>query len=316
MTQAATAFLGVLDDDQRREVVLPYDSPLRVDWHFIPKDHRIGLQVRFMNETQRKSAHHLLETALSEIGYGKAKKIMSLEALLFELEGDKRKMIRDGERYYFTVFGRPEMADRWGLSVEGHHLSLNFVVKKGRVVSSTPQFYGANPGRVMNANKTGIPAGFRVLAKEETLAFDVLAALTADQKKIAITEPKAPKDIRDAGKAQPPTDPAIGLAAGKMTSDQQRLLRQLIEEYALAMPETVAKERLQAIDAAGADKVQFAWQGAEQPGIGHAYRIQGPTFLVEFNNTQPDGEGNPANHIHAVWHDMAGDFGLPIGGGK
>ena len=313
MSQAATAFVGALDDEQRKEAVMPYESPSRLDWHFIPKDHRKGLQVRFMKEAQRKIAHQLLQTALSEAGYSKATKIMSLEGLLFQLEGDRRKMIRDGERYYFTVFGSPDKG-RWGLSVEGHHLSLNFVIENGRVVSSTPQFYGANPGVVRSKNTLGFEDGFRVLAKEETLAFDLVKALSVEQKKVAITDDKAPKDIRNAATAQPPTDPAIGLAAGLLMPEQQKVLRSLIEEYANAMPEQVAQERLKAIDEAGFAKVQFAWQGALEPGIGHAYRIQGPTFLIEFNNTQPDGEGNPANHVHSVWRDMAGDFGLPIGG--
>ena len=47
-----------------------------------------------------------------------------------------------------------------------------------------------------------------------------------------------------------------------------------------------------------------------RPGIGHYYRIQGPTFLIEFVNTQPDAEGNPASHIHCVWRDPRGDFAL------
>ncbi|MEO1972064.1 MAG: DUF3500 domain-containing protein, partial [Pirellulaceae bacterium] len=50
-----------------------------------------------------------------------------------------------------------------------------------------------------------------------------------------------------------------------------------------------------------------------KPGIGHYYRIQGPTFLIEFVNTQPDAAGNPANHIHCVWRDMKGDFAIPVG---
>ena len=37
---------------------------------------------------------------------------------------------------------------------------------------------------------------------------------------------------------------------------------------------------------------------------GHYYRVQGPTFLMEYDNTQ-----NDANHIHAVWRDFDHDFG-------
>jgi len=79
------------------------------------------------------------------------------------------------------------------------------------------------------------------------------------------------------------------------------------------MPEDVAAERLRLIEsgAGGWDAVRFAWLGPLEPGIGHAYRIEGPSFVVEFVNVQPDAEGNPANHIHCVWRDRTGDFDLP-----
>ena len=68
------------------------------------------------------------------------------------------------------------------------------------------------------------------------------------------------------------------------------------------------------LDAAGFDKVHFAWAGATEPGVGHYYRVQGPTCLVEFVNTQPDAAGNIANHIHCYWRDIRGDFALPAQG--
>ena len=46
--------------------------------------------------------------------------------------------------------------------------------------------------------------------------------------------------------------------------------------------------------------------------MGHDYRVQGKSFLIEFNNTQPDSAGNLANHIHSVWHDLGGNFAIPV----
>ncbi|RLS29596.1 MAG: DUF3500 domain-containing protein [Planctomycetota bacterium] len=57
--------------------------------------------------------------------------------------------------------------------------------------------------------------------------------------------------------------------------------------------------------------VKFSWAGSLKPGIGHYYRVEGPTFVVELCNVQPDAEGNPANHIHCMWRDCTGDFDLP-----
>ena len=313
MTAEATAFLTTLSDEQKKVALLEYDSPARVDWHFIPKPKRKGLQIREMNPGQRKAAHSLLKAALSETGYGKAMQIMEMENLLAELEKTKKGTpLRDAERYYFTVFGKPAADGKWALSVEGHHLSLNYVIENGAVVSSTPATYAANPALVMSDVIPSVAKGTRILKQEELLAFELLASLTPEQRKAAVIAEKAPAEIRAAGEAQPPTAAPEGVSADKLSPEQQAILRKLLAEYAASMPADVAEGRLGAIEKAGLGAVHFAWAGAEKPGIGHYYKIQGKTFLIEFVNTQPDAAGNPANHIHCIWRDMAGDFGIPL----
>ncbi len=315
MTEQATKFLATLSDEQRKKANLQYDSPARSEWHFIPapKFEREGLQIRDMDKAQRLAAHALLKTALSEAGYGKATKIMEMEGLLKELEKAKvGTPLRDSERYYFTVFGVPSAEGRWGLGVEGHHLSLNFVVDQGKVISSSPSTFAANPATVMSQVIPAIEKGTRVLKGEEQFAFDLLASLSVDQKKVAIIAETAPAEIRAAGESQPPTAAAEGIAAAKLNPEQSKLLHSLIGEYAANMPEEVAQARWAAIEKADFENVFFAWAGAHEPGIGHYYKVQGPTFLIEFVNTQPDAAGNPANHIHCIWRDMNGDFAIPL----
>jgi hypothetical protein len=315
MTTTAQEFVDSLNDEQRKEAVLPFDTPARTDWHYIPKPNRKGLQVKNMNDAQRQAAHALLQAALSNVGYNKAHKIMQLESVLHELEkGRTNGMIRDPERYYFTLFGEPKADGRWGLSVEGHHLSLNFVVDKDEVVSSTPTFLGCNPGELLADYGPGFAKGLRVLADEEELAFKLLASLSSEQRKTAVVAEKAPSDVRDAGKASPPLSPAVGLAAKEMSEGQKTILRALIDTYVHNLPDDVAEERLNAIDQAGFDGITFAWSGADRPKVGHHYVVQGDTFLIEFNNTQPDSAGNLANHVHSVWHDRAGNFAIPVAG--
>ena len=53
--------------------------------------------------------------------------------------------------------------------------------------------------------------------------------------------------------------------------------------------------------------VRFGWAGDRHPGQAHYYRVHGPTFLIEYDNTQ-----NMANHIHSVWRDIDGDFGRDL----
>lgn len=311
MSGAASNFLAALDDQQRATAQLEFDSPRRVGWHFIPLQERKGLQIRHMDEAQRKAAHKLLAASLSQIGYDKATKIMALENLLKELEKNKTGTpLRDAERYYFTVFGKPAAESKWGLSIEGHHMSLNWVVDKDQVIASTPTALCTNPA-VVKEGAAGIETGTRVLEKEETIAFELVNSLTAEQLQVALIDKTAPKEIRAAGEAQPPQEKAAGIAAAKLNNDQKKLLRQLVEVYLKNHPDEVVAARLDGIEEAGWDNLHFAWAGALESGTGHYYRIQGPTFLVELVNVQPDAAGNPANHVHCIWRDARGDFGLP-----
>ncbi len=311
MTRDAQRFLQSLSGDQRAQATMPFDGSDRVAWHFIPKPDRKGLQIRDMSQEQRKAAFALLSSALSEVGYDKSRQIMELESILHALEKNRPNgNIRDALRYYFTLFGEPELDTRWGLSVEGHHLSLNFVVNAGRVVAHTPAFLGANPAEVKSDVGVGPGKGTRTLAKEEDLAFRLLHAFNETQRQTVMIADKAPREMRAAGEAHPPSTTPEGLPAGKMNEQQVETLWALIEAYLENMPASIAKARRSEIKNADFDRVHFAWAGASRPGIGHYYRVQGPTFLIEFVNTQPDAQGNPANHIHSIWRNMAGDFGI------
>jgi hypothetical protein len=263
-----------------------------------------------MNQHQRDLAHKLLRSALSQVGYDKAATIMELEQILRALEGEQGRFRRDHLRYYFSIFGKPALGGKWGLSVEGHHLSLNFVIHDGKVTSHTPAFFGSNPALVKGNVGVGPKMGTRVLDQEETLAFDLLRSLGEAQAKLAVIAEKAPRDIRAAGESQPPQTDPVGLSAGSMDQNQRELLLAIIRAYTENMPATVAAQEWSEIRDGGVENIHFAWAGATEEGIGHYYRIQGPTFLVELCNTQPDSAGNPANHVHTVYRSMKGDFAL------
>jgi prepilin-type processing-associated H-X9-DG protein len=311
MADAATNFLASLDAGQRAKATMKFDDPARLDWHNIPKAERKGLQVRDMTTAQRKLCHALLQTALSDVGYQKAVNIMALENNLREGEKSlKNGPLRDPDRYFLTIFGTPGNSGEWGWSFEGHHFSLNFAFCDGHVISDTPSFWGANPATVKNFIPGGPEVGTRTLAQEEELALDLVNALDDSQRKKAVVAEAAPKDYRAAGKPQPPQTAPEGLPAAEMTADQKNILRSLLDVYCKNLALEIAKARLAAIDEAGFDKIYFGWSGATSPGIGHAYRIQGPTFVLELVNIQSDPSGNPANHIHSVWRSMKGDFGV------
>ena len=313
LVDAAAGWIDTLDAGQRARGVRGFGDASRTDWHFVPKPERKGVQLRDMTAAQEAAALALLRATVSHGGYEKSVAIMSLDEILRRLEGNRAKNIRDPKRYFFTVFGTPSDTGTWGLSIEGHHLSLNVTVRDGVVVDSTPQFLGANPAEVRTTFASLPEAGHRVLGDEEALAFDLVRSLDAAQRTTAVIAAEAPREIRAAGEPQPSTEPPAGIAHADLEPGQRDVLRALIETYAGVMPDDVADERMRLVETApgGWDAVRFAWLGALEPGIGHAYRVTGPTFLIEFVNVQPDAEGNPANHIHCVWRDRTGDFDLP-----
>ncbi len=307
MAKAATQFLDGLSADQRAKAALPFDGEERLRWHFIPNEMfpRKGLMIKDMNETQRRLAHDLLRTGLSARGYNKITSIIELEDILKAIETGG-KMARNKEEYLFSVFGTPGAKGAWGWRVEGHHISLRFTIADGAVsrnLASTPMFLGANPAEVRDGDKKGL----RVLGDEEDAARALVMALSADQQKQAIINAVAPTDIVTMNKNDIAPLPDQGVTFASLQPAQQALLTRLIEVYTSTMEADVAAERLAKIKAAGMDKVRFAWAGETEKGKKHYYSIQGPTFLVEYDNTQNNG-----NHIHSVWRDFNGDFGRDL----
>jgi hypothetical protein len=300
MADTANAFLASLTPEQRAKATFAMTDDERMNWHYIPKE-RKGLALREMAPYQKSLAQALLAAGVSQRGYIKAVSIMSLEDVLKQKENDNGER-RNPEKYYFSIFGEPKQNGTWGYRVEGHHVSLNFTVVNGKVVT-TPAFFGANPAEV----RQGPRAGLRVLAREEDLGRDLMTALTPEQKGVAIVDKEAYKDIitaasRKAALAGQPN----GLPAAKMTAKQREMLSAVLEEYADSFPEEIAQARLDQVKKAG-NNLYFAWAGVTEKGGPHYYRVQSPTFLVEFDNTQ-DG----ANHIHSVWRDFNNDFGTDL----
>ncbi|BBO34121.1 DUF3500 domain-containing protein [Lacipirellula parvula] len=311
MAAAANAFLAALTPEQRTEAVVAFDSPQRRDWHNIPKDDRKGVEFAVLSPEQRQLALALLHSGLSDDGYDKALKIMSLENNL--REGEKNVQgapLRDPERYFITIFGEPAGVGAWGWSFEGHHFSQNIAVQDGTIVGDTPSFWGANPATLITFVEGGPEVGTRTLAQEEQLAFDLLTSLDQSQRAEAIIADKPPADYRAAGQPEPPRSAPEGIPAKQLTDLQKETLRSLLAAFCNNQAPELAAARLAEIDASGFDRVHFAWQGADKPGVGHAYRIQGPTFLLELVNIQADPAGNPANHIHSVWRSLNHDFGV------
>jgi Protein of unknown function (DUF3500) len=301
MTVAAQRFLATLAPEQTAKACFKLEEAERKNWHFIPRT-RLGLTLKEMSPEQRLVAQALLSTGLSSQGYSKALSVMSLEAILAVLEkGQQGKAVRDPEMYFFSIFGTPEALKPWGWRLEGHHLSLNFTCS-GHGTASTPSFFGTNPGEVRQGPRTGL----RLLGKEEDLGRELVRSLNAEQRKQAIVSEEAPKDILNDPKREELTHPE-GVPVAALQPAQQKLVEQIVREYLGTHRAEVETSEWDRIKNAGWDSVRFAWAGGIEPGMGHYYRVQGKTFVVEYDNTQ-----NGANHPHAVWRDRERDFGMDL----
>ncbi|MBX7209467.1 MAG: DUF3500 domain-containing protein [Verrucomicrobiaceae bacterium] len=309
MAEIARTFLGSLTPEQKEKASFKFeDEEERTNWHFIPRP-RKGLPMKEMSPQSRLLAHALLNTGLSFRGAAKAVTIMSLEEVLYQIEGaadeSKRQATRekrDPEKYYVSIFGEPSASGTWGWRIEGHHISMNFTLKDGQLVRATPSFFGSNPGEVRQGPLTGV----RVLAREEELGRELVKSLSTEQDAKAIISTEPPKEmVTSAERKVNPLSPD-GISEADLNDAQKKLLHDIVAEYLMRVRPDIAREALEDEKKAGVP-LHFAWAGSKERGQGHYYRVQGKTFLLEYDNVQ-----NEANHVHSVWRAFDADFGRDI----
>ncbi|GAA5221338.1 DUF3500 domain-containing protein [Membranihabitans marinus] len=298
----AVDFLNSLTEAQRNKTQLEMSDEGRMKWHFLPTRNykRDGLPLYEMSDDQKESLLTLLKNYLSEAGYEKTQRIIGLEEVLAELENDPE--YRDPEKYFVTFYGDPEEDETWAWSFEGHHISLHFTIVDGDI-SMAPRFFGANPARIPSGEREGE----RTLDVEEDLGLELINTMSAQKQERAIFSLQTFRDIvtMNASKVDPLD--RVGIPMKELNKKEKALVWAIIDEFLSAMPIDLAEKRSENIASEEEDEITFGWAGALKLGQPHYYRIQGKTFLIEFDNTQ-----NNANHIHTIWRDFDGDFGRDL----
>lgn len=300
MTEAVTAFLASLRPEQRSRAQFTFEDAERLNWHFVPRQRR-GLPLGEMSAAQQELARGILRAGLSQRGYLTASTIMELELVLREM--GENPVVRDPGLYYFSIFGTPSHEAPWGFRAEGHHLSLNFTIVDDTLVATAPAFFGANPAEVRRGSRTGL----RALADEEDVARELVLSLDEHQLARALIATAAPRDIVTGNAVQVEPLSPVGIRVTDLRPEQASILVRLLGVYLGRMADPLAERRRAALERTDFGEVAFAWAGSTRPGEPHYYRIQGPGFLVEYDNTQ-----NNANHVHTVWRDFDGDFGRDL----
>lgn len=299
---SVSVFLEALQQEQLKKAQMPFDHLSRQAWHFLPGEMwpRKGIRLKDLDQKQKELAFIMLFDHLSEAGYKKVMDIIGLEKVLIEMGQDKD--FRDPDKYFVAIYGDPAKDKLWAWSFEGHHLSLNFTIS-GHKVGMTPRFMGANPATI----PVGKRKGERVLKAEEDLAMELVNSLNSNQRVKAIFSNQPYLEIVTSNATEVGVLDPVGIKHSELNKTQQQQLMALIDVYLSTMPQALAKQRMAEIQNENLSEIRFGWAGATELGKGHYYRIQGKSFLIEFDNAI-----NNANHIHTVWRDFDGDFGRDI----
>jgi len=287
MALDATRFLGLLDDSQRTKATYAFTDSERTRWHWTTPSNfpRNGLPLREMATDQRDQALALLQTSLSAGGLQKALDIISLQ----------NDLGNDPELYFVTVFGAPDGAEPWGWRFEGHHVSLHFT-RVGHQVTLMPFFLGAWP--------TVNDAGLKAMEREEWAARELITSLAGGLRETALFQTNTLS--RHVTQNQPFVSPldSVGIQVGDLAPEGQTLAREIMQTYLQVLSEPLGAGQWEKINTAGFESIHFGWAGSLEPRRPYYYRLQGPTFLLEHDNSRGGG-----THIHSVWRDFVEDFG-------
>ncbi|MFE6474102.1 DUF3500 domain-containing protein [Streptomyces rochei] len=300
MREAVRALLSVLDPAQVRELrAAPdrLDAPELREWTYLPGP-RPGLSTESLDGRQREAVDALLAAAHSTPGAELARGAV-------EVERHRRATVgaTGPDRYWMRLLGDPDGDGPWGWRLNGHHLAVHVLVTAAGI-RVTPHFVGAEPALITD----GPQAGRRLLGPEEDLARELVTGLDAGRRARAVFAAAPPDDILT--RADPFADPGLlpaGLPHGDMTPGGQRLLVRLVRRYLDRAPAAYAEQCWAETVARGLDTLAFAWAGERAPGDRHYYCVRGPDLLIEYDNTQDDG-----NHAHSVWRHVRHDWGADL----
>lgn len=142
------------------------------------------------------------------------------------------------------------------------------------------------------------------MEREEWAARELVTSLDESQRAVAIFQQDTLGRHVTQNEAYVAPLPTVGIGSASLNPNQQSLVMEIIYKYLDTLPEPVAASHLERLQAAGFENISFAWAGSLEAQRPHYYRLQGPTFLMEHDNSR-----NRGTHIHSVWRDFAEDFG-------
>jgi hypothetical protein len=308
--EAAEAFLGSLNGQQRAKTIFPIDT---VEWRKWSNIHRTimrhGMPFFEMNDEQLDRAFALLKESFSSQGFDTARDIMRLNETVMEMTG---KLDEFGEDlYWLSIMGVPSATEPWGWQIDGHHLNINYFVLGDQVVM-TPAFLGSEPVFA----QSGKYAGTRVFKAEENQGLAVIRALAPDQRQKAVISPDLPRDLFTTAFRDNFELRYEGIPYDELTTAQHDLLFRLVEVHVGRLRPAHAHVKMEEVKRHLRD-TYFSWRGGVEENSVFYYRVHSPVLLVEFDHQAgqafPQYKDHYKDHIHVIVRTPNGnDYGKDL----
>jgi hypothetical protein len=299
---SAQALMKTLDDTGRTRVQFPFEGPQRTRWSNLPSGifKREGLRVGDLSAPQRAAVMSLLQTALSEEGFQKARDIMRGDEVLRTGGGGRGGRGGGGptfgeDEYYLAFLGTPSVTTPWILQFGGHHLAINLTMA-GAQATMAPSLPATQPAKFTIEGRTVRPLG-----DENDKAFALINALDGKQRSQAIFTHNVSDLVLGPGNDGRTIQPE-GIPASALTAAQQTMLWDLAREWVGIAHDAFAAPRMDEIKGHLGD-TYFAWSGPTTNGSAAYFRIQGPTLVIEYSPQ------NGVDHIHTIYRDPTNDYG-------
>jgi Protein of unknown function (DUF3500) len=303
VVQAADALLGTLSDNQRKKVRFSFqDEAQRHNWSNLPEGivHRKGLRWGDLKENQRAAVNKLIAATLSPAGVQQVIDNMDGDEVLKDVASGGGRPAFGRDEYFLSILGKPSSTTPWTWQFGGHHLAINATIAVDQITLA-PSLTGGQPAD-FELNGRNV----RQVAEEEDKAFQLIGALTTDQRQTAVLANRYAEMIWGPGR-EGATPMQQGICAASLTAEQRTLLIELIRERIRVLNDVHAAIAMQPV-VENLDETWFAWFGPTAVGSPASYRIQGPTVLIEFVPQRLGGD--PMNHIHAMYRDPTNDYGV------
>lgn len=304
MRERASRLLTTLNTQQRNATLFGFGTRDRTAWNFMLGSRRApGLALEQMTVEQKDLALDLLASGTSSLGLEKAENIMLQQDILRD-EWGKGSADRNRERFSLQIYGEPNATAPWSWRWEGHHLSLTFTMVNDQIVSTTPSSFSSEPNTV----PSGPHAGLVVLKEEETLGRALFTDFSDANRRTALISSASPGNIQsNSGTEISVARQQAGLALGEMSASQSDIAKRLLEVYILdVLPRPLAAQQQARLNSEDIDAIRFGWGGADLGGSIY-YRLTGANILIEFASLR-----NQPQHLHAVFHDTARNFGRHV----